>query len=124
MSSEANACFRLLLSDMIQERMSTPADRGHLDVGYYAELQKRLFDIFLYVSCDKRNFGTFSITLASVFLDAASFFDSLAQTFVRSRALAGNPFKGESNVDEFRRKADGKAFFTMDDYRKIFEPEF
>jgi len=101
-----------------------PVGRGYLDVGYYAELQKRLFDVFLYVSCDKRNFGTFSITLASIFLDAASFFDSLAQTFIRSHAEAGQKFKSEARIDNFRRKIDGKDFFNMDDYRILFEMEF
>jgi hypothetical protein len=102
-----------------------PVDRGgYLNVGYYDELQKRLFDVFLYVSCDNRNFGTFSITLVSVFLDAASFFDSLAQTFIRSHVVAGNQFKAESKIDDFRRKIDGNSFFTMDDYRRLLEAEF
>jgi hypothetical protein len=101
-----------------------PVGRGYLDVGYYAELQKRLLDVFLYVSCDKRNFGTFSITLASIFLDAASFFDSLAQTFIRNYSKASHQFKAEAKIDGFRRKIDDKSFFNMDDYRKIFEAEF
>ena len=102
----------------------TPVDRGHLEVGYYNELQNRLFNLFLHVSCDKRNFSTFSIALASIFLDAGSFFDSLAQTFIRNYSNAGNSFLAESKIPNFRRKIAGKAFFTMEDYRHLFEADF
>lgn len=101
-----------------------PIDRGHLEVGYYVELQKRLMDIFQFVACDERNFGTFSVALASLFLDAASYFDSLAQNLIRAYVEAGKAFTAQVSVDEFGRKVRAKDNFTMRDYRTLLEPQF
>jgi hypothetical protein len=99
--------------------------RSHLDVGYYAEMQKRLFAVFDYVSCHKSNFETYSTALASIFLDAATFFDSLAQQFIRSHCAEGKVFQGVANVSDFNAKlSGGKRFFNIDDYRSLFEAEF
>jgi hypothetical protein len=103
---------------------------GNLEVGFYNELQRRLFEIFLNVSCDERNFKTFSISLASTFLDAGSYFDSLAQTFIRSRFNSGKHFKAETKAPRFAEKIRGQSnkgkpiFFDMGDYRTLFEEEF
>ncbi len=101
-----------------------PRFSGHRHLGYYNELQNRIFDIFLYVSCDQRNFGVFSIALASLFLDAASYFDSLSQNFIIERSEAGNGLKSAAAIKDLTRKTKGKSFFTIDDYRACFEAEF
>jgi hypothetical protein len=47
------------------------------DVSYYVFLQRRLYDIFSYVSCHIGNFDTHSIQIESLLVDVCSFFDSL-----------------------------------------------
>ncbi len=98
--------------------------RSSLDVSYYIELQNRLLDEFLHISCHESNFKTYSIKLASLFLDAGSYFDSLAQTFIKCQCDAGLGFKASSEIAKFSDKLTGEPFFTMADYRTLFEKEF
>jgi hypothetical protein len=95
-----------------------------MDIPYYIELQRRMFDIFRYVSCHEKNFDTYSVILESLLVDTCSFFDSLSQTFIREKASAGLVFKQESGVGEFKNKVSGKNEFNFGDYRTLLEPDF
>lgn len=95
-----------------------------LDIQYYIELQRRMFDIFRYVSCHERNFDTYSVMLESLLIDACSFFDSLCQTLIREKSLAGWTFKQESMVSDFKKKVSGKSEFNFGDYRELLEGDF
>jgi hypothetical protein len=101
-----------------------PLPNQQLEIAYYMELQRRIFDIFRYVSCHEANFGTYSIILESVLVDAGSFFDSECQTFIRHLASNGYTFKAEANVKDFRRKGEGKDNFNFADYRTLLESDF
>ncbi len=94
------------------------------DVPYYVELQRRMFDIFRYVSCHKNNFETHSVMLESLLIGAASFFDSQCQTFIRDKALAKHVFKRECEIKEFKKKVEGSEDFNCGDYRVLLEVEF
>jgi len=95
-----------------------------LDISYYIELQRRMVDIFRYVSCHERNFDTYSVILESLLIDTCSFFDSLCQTLVREKSTAGYAFKRESQVPDFKQKVSGSAEFNFGDFRKLLEGEF
>jgi len=95
-----------------------------LDIAYYTELQRRVLDIFRYVSCHKDNFGTYSIIMESVLVDTGSFFDSLCQTFIRAMSSSGHRFKQESHIPDFVKKANGSDNFNFTDYRTLLEGEF
>jgi hypothetical protein len=101
-----------------------PLDQGHLEVGYYSELQKRLIGLFQTVACDQRNFGTFSVVMASIFLDSASYLDSLAQNLIRAYASAGKTFKSAGSVRDYAKKLQGDLHFNMADYRCLLDVEF
>jgi hypothetical protein len=98
--------------------------KHQLDLPYYVELQRRMVDIFRYVSCHERNFATYSVILESLLIDTCSFFDSLCQTLIRERSVEGHAFKQESGVDDFSKKVSGKADFNFGDYRKLLEGDF
>ena len=95
-----------------------------LEIPYYIELQRRIVDIFRYVSCHEKNFDTYSVVLESLLIDSCSFFDSLSQTLIREKSLAGYAFKQESQVDDFKKKVSGSAEFNCGDYRKLLEDDF
>lgn len=97
---------------------------GRADVTYYLELQRRLFEIFLYVSCHEDNFGTFSIKLESLFVDICSFLDSLCQTVIRELGSTGHRFKAENSVKSLRDKMSGAEHFDFGDYRGLLEGDF
>ena len=95
-----------------------------LEMAYYLELQRRVFDIFRYVSCHEANFKTYSVIIESVLVDAGSFFDSQCQTLIRHLSSERKAFKEELNVKDFKRKAEGKENFNFGDYRTLLEAEF
>lgn len=95
-----------------------------IDIPYYVELQRRMFDIFRYVSCHEKNFETHSVMLESLLIGAASFFDSQCQTFIREKSDARHVFTQEANVKDFKVKAEGKDNFTCADYRVLLESDF
>ena len=95
------------------------------DIPYHLELQRRLLDIFRYVSCHQRNVDTHSVVvLESLLVDTCSFFDSLCQTFVREKERAGHKFKRRSAIRNFEAKISGEDDFNFGDYRLLFETEF
>jgi len=83
-----------------------------------------MLNTFRYVSCHKRNFGTYSVVLESLLIDTCSFFDSLCQTFIREESRAGHGFKQEPKVGKFREKVDTTEEFNYGDYRKLLEGDF
>src|SRR5690348_3898973 len=95
-----------------------------IEVAYYMELQRRVFDIFRYISCHEANFSAYSVILESVLVDAGCFFDSQCQTLIRHLVSQGMTFREENNVKEFRRKAEGKDNFNFGDYRALLEADF
>lgn len=101
-----------------------PCPKHQLDIAYFMELQRRVFEIFRYVSCHEDNFDVYSIVLESVLVDSGSFFDSLCQTFIRSQSSSGQHFKRESEVSGFEKKANGTDDFNFADYRTILQGEF
>jgi hypothetical protein len=94
-----------------------------LEMAYYLELQRRVIDIFRYVSCNETNFKTYSVIIESVLVDAGSFFDSQCQTLIRDFA-SKRKFTEESKVRDFKRKSEGKDNFNFRDYRILLESEF
>lgn len=98
--------------------------KQQLDIAYYIELQRRVFDIFRYVSCHESNFQTYSIVIESVLIDSGSFFDSLCQTFIRTKSTSGYRFKQESQVKDFPDKAGGADNFNFGDYRCLLQTDF
>jgi hypothetical protein len=95
-----------------------------LDFPYYLELQRRLAEVILYVSCHEDNFGTYSIKIENLFVDICAFFDSLCQTFIVDQVTQKYNFINQSSINKFSSKVSGKVFFTMDDYKKLLEKEF
>jgi len=95
-----------------------------IDVPYYVELQRRMFDIFRYVSCHEKNFPTHSVMLESLLIGAASLFDSQCQTFIREKSLAKQAFKREGEVKDFKKKVEGSEDFNCGDYRALLEGDF
>jgi hypothetical protein len=95
-----------------------------MDIPYYIELQRRMFDIFRYVSCHEKNFETHSVILESLLVDTCSFFDSLCQTFIREKSGAGHVFKQQSQVGDFKGKLSGSHEFNFGDYRTLLEGDF
>jgi hypothetical protein len=95
-----------------------------LDIPYYLELQRRMQDIFRYVSCHERNFDTYSIILESLLIDSCSFFDSLCQTFIRGKVQSGNIFAKENEVTDFYDRVSGDEGFNFGHYRKLLEGDF
>ena len=95
-----------------------------LEMSYYMELQRRVFDIFRYVSCHEANFKTYSIIIESVLVDAGSFFDSQCQTFIRHLVSNGRTFTEADKVKDFTLKAEGRKNFNFGDYRTLLESEF
>jgi len=91
------------------------------DIPYYIELQRRLFDIFRYVSCHEKNFAAYSVILESLLVDTCSFFDSLCQTFIREQSKAGRAFKQQFRIRDFKKKVNGKEDFNFGDYRALLE---
>ncbi|HLP77120.1 MAG TPA: hypothetical protein VK327_09390 [Candidatus Paceibacterota bacterium] len=98
--------------------------RSGIDVSFYLEMQKQLFEVFLFVACGQKNFDVFSVKLTSLLLEAGSFFDSLSQSFIRDVHKRGESFGVESNCGNFEAKARGEQNFTMADYRIIFEHRY
>jgi hypothetical protein len=95
-----------------------------MDIPYYLELQRRMFDIFRYVSCHEKNFDSYSVILESLLVDTCSFFDSLCQTLIREKSRAGHTFKQESRIGDFQKKVTGRAEFNFGDYRTLLEGDF
>jgi len=95
-----------------------------IDVPYYVELQRRMFDIFRYVSCHENNFQTHSVMVESLLVGAASFFDSQCQTFIREQSKAKRVFKREAEVRDFKTKVEGLDNFNCGDYRLLLEDDF
>jgi len=94
------------------------------DISYYVFLQRRLYDIFSYVSCHVDNFGTYSIQIESLLVDICSFFDSLSQRFIHELASAGRQFVNAPSVDKLAQKIAGTENFNAGDYRILFEGDF
>ena len=95
-----------------------------IDIPYYVELQRRMFDIFRYVSCHQKNFETHSVMLESLLIGAASFFDSQCQTFIREKSLAHHVFTRKAEVKGFKQKVEGSDNFNCGDYRVLLESDF
>jgi hypothetical protein len=95
-----------------------------LDIPYYLELQRRMVDIFRYVSCHEKNFDTYSVILESLLIDTCSFLDSQCQTLIREKSSAGHTFKRESRISDFKKKASGAEAFNFGDYRELLEGDF
>jgi hypothetical protein len=93
-----------------------------MDIQYYIELQRRMIDIFRYVSCHEKNFDTHSVILENLLVGTCSFFDSLCQTYIREMALSGLNFRHK--VPDFRKKVEGKEGFNCGDYRTLLEGNF
>jgi len=93
-----------------------------LDIFYYLELQRRMFDVLRYVSCHKKNFEVHSIILESLLVDVCSFFNSLCQTFIREITAAGYTFK--TQVNNLNDKLSSKQEFNFGDYRTLLEGDF
>ena len=96
----------------------------HLDIAYYLELQKRLKDILLYISCHEDNFKTYSIKIENLFVDTCAFLDSLCQSFIIRKDKEGFRFTNSINVQKFPRKLDGRDFFKMNDYKELLLSDF
>jgi hypothetical protein len=94
------------------------------DVSYYVFLQRRLYDIFSYVSCHIGNFDTHSIQIESLLVDVCSFFDSLCQRFICELAGSGRTFINGSSIDKFNQKVAGTVYFNAGDYRILLEGDF
>lgn len=94
------------------------------DITYFIELQRRVLDIFRYVSCHENNFSTYSILIESVLVDSGSFFDSLCQSFIRAKVTNGHTFWQQPSIVQFSAKVAGEKEFNFGDYRKLLEPEF
>ena len=101
-----------------------PYRKQQLDIAFFTELQRRVIDIFRYVSCHKDNFDAYSIIMESVLVDSGSFFDSLCQKFIREKSLSGHHFKQESQVSEFTKKVSKISNFKFGDYRLLLEGDF
>jgi hypothetical protein len=95
-----------------------------LDINYYLELQRRLENIILYVSLHEDNYNTYSIKIENLFVDTCAFFDSLCQTMIVECHTAGKTFESEGEIGDFIKKAEGIAYFNINDYQKIFEKEY
>lgn len=95
-----------------------------MDIEYYLELQRRMLDIFRYISCHEHNFETYSIVLESLLVDACSFFDSSCQTLIREKAATGHKFKEEAKVADFALKTTLGSNFNFADYRALLESDF
>jgi hypothetical protein len=95
-----------------------------LDIPYYIELQRRMVDIFRYVSCHEKNFDAYSVILESLLIDTCSFFDSLCQTLIREKSRTGYAFTQEPHVGDFKKKVCGNEDFNFGDYRKLLESDF
>src|SRR5947209_16780252 len=89
---------------------------------YYIELQRRVQDVFLYISCHEDNFSAFSIKIESIIIDICSFFDSLCQVFIKTLKLKGHIFKEENEIKDFNKKADlgiRGYHFSIIDYKSL-----
>jgi hypothetical protein len=97
-----------------------------IDIPYYVELQRRMLDIFRYVSCHETNFDAHSVMVESLLVDTCTFFDSLCQTFIREKSEAGFTFQQESLVDNFNKKVSGtdSSNFNCRDYSNLLEADF
>ncbi len=69
-----------------------------LETSYYLFLQRRMYEIFTYVSCNKNNFKTYSIQNESLLLDVCSFFDSLKQNLSNERSKNYEELFNELNL--------------------------
>lgn len=101
---------------------------------YFIDLQNRMIDIFPFVSCHEKNFGTYSIKIESLFVDVCSFFDSLCQTYIYEQHTKGYVFKDVAEVKKFAKKLASvrepkgtckkDEFFNAGDYRALFEGNY
>jgi len=96
----------------------------HLDIAYYLELQRRLKDILLYISCHEDNFETYSIKIENLFVDICAFLDSLCQSFIITKNNEGFIFSNSNNIQRFSRKLSGRDFFNMNDYKELLLKDF
>lgn len=104
--------------------MAVPYMTYARDISYYVFLQRRMCDIFLYVSCHVDNFGTYSIQIESLLVDICSFFDSLSQRFIRELATGGRQFVNNAGIDRLTQKMAGTEYFNAGDYRVLLEGDF
>jgi len=95
-----------------------------LDIPYYLELQRRLENILLYVSCHENNFQTHSIKIENLFVDTCAFFESMCQSYLIENNNNGHKFEFAANISDFEKKVGGGKFFTIGDYRMILDNEF
>jgi len=95
-----------------------------VEIPYYLELQRRLVDVFRYISCHEKKFETHSVILESLLVDACSFFDSLCQTFIRDQSNSGRVFTNLSTVPDLQKKVSGSSDFNFGDYRNLLEGDF
>lgn len=94
------------------------------EISYFVFLQRRMYEMFLYVSCHERNFNTYSIQIESLLVDTCSFFDSLSQAFIRELATRSHGFSKETSVNSYSQKVAGTEYFHAGDYRTLFEGDF
>jgi hypothetical protein len=94
------------------------------DISYYVFLQRRLYDIFSYVSCHVDNFGTYSVQIESLLIDICSFLDSLSQRFIRELASVGRQFVNAPSVGRLAQKVAGTEYFNAGDSRILLEGDF
>lgn len=104
--------------------MNSGVTRSHLDASQYLELQRRVIEIFPFISCRIENFQTFSATLASILLDAGSLFDSFSQNLIRCYAEAQMRFSNEDQVSDYIKKVKGEMNFNMRDYQVLLNLKF
>jgi hypothetical protein len=97
---------------------------NQLDILYYFELQKRLKEIVLFISCHQDNYNTYSIKIENLFVDICSFFDSLTQTWITEKKQNGFSFTNEANVVKLNHKLAGRDNFNFGDYKILLEPDF
>jgi hypothetical protein len=62
--------------------------------------------------------------LESLLIDTCSFLDSLSQTLIREKSVAGHVFNQQSQIVDFNKKVSSSAEFNFGDYRELFESEF
>lgn len=95
-----------------------------LDFPYYLELQRRLEDIFLFVSCHEKNFNTYSVKIENLFVDNCAFFESLCQAFILEKFEEKHKFKFGNNITDLEKKIYGEKHFSIVDYRILLDNEF
>src|SRR5262252_9975548 len=97
------------------------------DLIYYIDLQRRLQDVFLYVSCDEDNFNVYSVKIEGILIETCSFFDSLCQVFIQNLIKKNHKFTKENEIEEIHKKLDTqnrRKHFNIQDYEKLLNVDF